>query len=231
MTPVPAIPAHPCIALIADMARSRELVPSQRPGVQRRFQDLVVFLNKTYKRSILSKFVITLGDEFQGLLNSGTPIPDLLWDIEQRFSDRRLRVGLGFGMLDTPLQKEAINIDGPALHFARAAIETAAEKRSFGGVFLGFGELDQVMNGIARILWFHRSKLTAQQFKIAELLRHGRTQSEAAQELRITRQAVSKQALASGWSAYAEAAAAWRILFERYVNPNLEKNYAKHRRQ
>jgi len=32
---------------------------------------------------------------------------------------------------------------------ARAAIQTAHEKRRYGGVFLGFGELDTVMNGLA----------------------------------------------------------------------------------
>lgn len=226
-----AIPNRPCIALIADMVKSRELTRTQRPAVQQRFKNLVVFLNKKYAKHILARFVITLGDEFQGLLRSATPIPDLLWDIDCRFSDRRLRVGLGFGLLDTPLQKEAVNIDGPALHFARAAIELAAEKRSYGGVFLGFADMDSILNGIARILSFHRSRLTSQQLKIAELLRQGRSQSEVARELQIFQQAVSKQVIAFGWLPYAEAESAWRILFERYVNPNLEKHYAKHRRQ
>jgi hypothetical protein len=226
-----SIPDRPCIALIADMVKSREVTRSQRPGVQQRFKELVVFLNKKYNQHILSKFVITLGDEFQGLLRSATPIPDLLWDLDCRFSDRRLRVGLGFGLLDTPLQKEAVNVDGPALHFARAAIEIAAEERSYGGVFLGFVDMDPVMNGIARILSFHRSRLTAQQLKIAELLRQGLSQSEAARDLEITQQAVSKQVIAFGWWPYTEAESAWRILFERCVNPNLEKKNAKYRRQ
>ena len=226
-----AIPNRPCIALIADMVKSRVLTRSQRPAVQHRFHELVVFLNKKYAKHILARFVITLGDEFQGLLRSATPVPDLLWDIDCRFSDRRLRVGLGFGLLDTPLQKEALNIDGPALHFARAAIELAAEKRSYGGVFLGFADMDTVLNGIARILSFHRSRLTAQQLKIAELLRQGRSQSDVARELQIFQQAVSKQVIAFGWWPYTEAESAWRFLFERYVNPNLEKHYAKHRRQ
>jgi hypothetical protein len=219
----PNLRAKPCIALIADMVKSREVPRMQRPGVQKSFKELVVYLNRRYLKSILSRFVITLGDEFQGLLSSGTPIPDLMWDLDQRFTERHLRVGVGFGVLDTPVQKEALNVDGPALHFARAAIQTAAEKRAFGGVFLGFGELDPVMNGIARILWFHRSTLTGQQLRIVEFLRRGRTQSEAAEELDITRQAISKQVVSTGWSAYTEAESAWRILLERYINPMIEK--------
>src|SRR6267143_115181 len=120
---------------------------------------------------------------------------------------------MGFGVLDTPIQKEAINVDGPALHMARAAIQTAHEKRCYGGVFLGFGELDTVMNGLARILWFQR-----------------RSQSEAADALKITRQAISKQVLAMGWLPYAEAEEAWRILLDRYINPMIEKRNVSHQR-
>src|SRR5260370_40908360 len=116
-------------APIADRVRSRELARIQRPKVQEKFKDFVGYLNRTYSRNILSRFVITLGDEFQGLLSSATPIPDLMWDIEHRFSDRNLSVGMGFGALHTPIQKEALNVDGPALHLARAAIQTAHDTR------------------------------------------------------------------------------------------------------
>jgi hypothetical protein len=224
----PTVRTKPCIALIADMVRSRELSRIQRPRVQEKFKDFVGYLNKTYSRNILSRFVITLGDEFQGLLSSATPIPDLMWDIEHRFSDRNLRVGMGFGALDTPVQREAINVDGPVLHFARAAIQTAREKRMYGGVFLGFGEVNAVMNGMARILWFHRSRLTKTQLRIAELLRKGKSQSDAAEELNITRQAISKQVVAMGWWPYVEAEDAWRVLLERYINPMIERRNVSH---
>src|SRR2546429_4837551 len=143
--------SEPCLALIGDMVGSRELLPSRRPKIQERFREFIQYLNKKYAKDILAKFVITLGDEFQGLLLSATPVPDLMWDIDQRFTDRDLRVGVGFGVLTTPIQEEAINVDGPALYNARAAIENARRKRSLGGVFFGFGEADQVMNGIAHL--------------------------------------------------------------------------------
>lgn len=225
-----SVRTKPCIALIADMVRSRELPRIQRPRVQEKFKDLVGYLNKAYSRNILSRFVITLGDEFQGLLSSATPLPDLMWDIEHRFLDRNLRVGIGLGALDTPVQREAINIDGPVLHFARAAIQTAHEKRWYGGVFLGFGELNSVMNGMARILWFQRSRYTQTQLRIAELLRAGKSQSEAAEELNISRQAISKQVVSMGWWPYAEAEVAWRLLLERYINPMIERRNVSHQR-
>ncbi len=86
------------------------------------------------------------------------------------------------------------------------------------------------MNGIARILWFHRSRLTKTQLRIAELLRQGQSQSDAAEELNITRQAISKQVVAMGWWPYAEAEQAWRVLLERYINPMIEKRNVSNQR-
>lgn len=214
---------EPCLALIGDMVSSRELPGNQRPEIQERFKAFIEYLNQTYDRHILSRFVITLGDEFQGLLLSATPIPDLMWDIEFRFSDRELRVGVGAGVLYTPIQKEAINVDGPALYNARSAIESAKSKRYLGGVFVGFGEMDSVMNGTARLLSFHRSRLTRQQLRIAQLMRSGLKQTEAAIKLRISPQAISKQVKSMGWIPYSEAEFGWRTFIEKWVNPTLEK--------
>src|ERR1700745_295555 len=115
-----ALRSEPCLALIGDMVGSRELLPSRRPKIQERFREFIQYLNKKAAKELLAKVVISLGDEFQGLLLSATPVPDLMWDIDQRFSDRDLRVGVGFGVLTTPIQKEALNVDGPAVCTRRA---------------------------------------------------------------------------------------------------------------
>ncbi len=167
----------PCLALIGDMVGSRELPRSRRPKIQERFKEFIQYLNKRFAKDILSRFVITLGDEFQGLLSSAAPIPDLMWDIEHRFSDRDLRVGVGFGVLYTPIPKEAINVDGPAL--------------------------------------------------FAELMRKGLTHMEAANQLKISRQAITKQVRSMGWGAYTEAELAWRAFIEKWVTPTIEKKRAK----
>src|SRR5438876_12189198 len=62
---------------------------------------------------------------------------------------------------------------------ATTYIYTLSLHDAFRSVFFGFGEADQVMNGIAHLLSFHRSELTQQQLRIAELMREGRTQLEA----------------------------------------------------
>lgn len=207
------------IAVIADMVRSRELPSARRGLVQKHFQDLVRGLNREYRAAIAAKFSITLGDEFQGLLHAASVLPDLIWRLEEDFADRDLRVGVGIGSLDTPLQSYAINIDGPALHAAREAIELAAKGDILGGVFRGFGTLDEVLTGMSTLLRFQRSSWTKSQRNIANLLRQGKMQSQVAAHLRVSRQLVSKQVAALGWKAYAAGENAWRIILRDYVDP------------
>jgi SatD family (SatD) len=216
----------PCIAIIVDMVKSRDLSGKERPGVQERFQALVKHLNKHYAQHILSEFVITLGDEFQGLMRSGDCVPRIIWDLEDNFPDRALRSGIGFGPLYTPAPKLAINVDGPCLHKARSAIEKAKRDSLLGGVFDGFGALDTILNGLARLLWFHRSSLTEQQRAIFRLLRDGATQLEVANTLQAFPQVVSKQVKAAGWQPYLEGESAWGALFETYVQ-SMIGTYAK----
>lgn len=207
---------EPCIALIADMVKSRELSRARRPEVQLSFTDFIGDLNQKYKRALVARFVVTLGDEFQGLLWDASILPDLLWDMHYKFQMRSLRVGIGFGMIDTPIGRHAINVDGPALHHARNAIDIAKKEKLLGGVFFGFGEgNDSAFNGYARLLQYHRSRLKKQQRKVFELLRQSLTQTAAASELNISRQAVSMYAAAAGWEAYREGEIGWRALLSQ----------------
>jgi hypothetical protein len=204
---------EPCIALIADMVKSRELSRVQRPKVQLNFSEFVAYLNHKYKKAILARFVITLGDEFQGLISDACIIPDLLWDMDYKFETRLLRAGVGFGAIDTPIGRDAINIDGPALHKAREAIEVSRKEKLLGGVFVGFGEpYDSAFNGFARLLHRHRSRLKRQQRRVIEQLRQSQTQSAVADQMGVSRQAVSLYAGAAGWEAYREGENGWRAL-------------------
>lgn len=201
------------------MVKSRDVAISQRPKTQKKFAALVETLNERYSSQILSRCVITLGDEFQGLFHESNMIPDIIWDIEEGFSDPIIRLGFGFGMLHTPVQETAINVDGPTLHNARAAIERAKKDQRLGGMFVGFLDLDGVLNGVSQPLWLQRSRWTSQQRNIVSRLRKGMTQSEVADSLRISRQAVSKHANAAGWGAYLEGEAAFREILRKYIDP------------
>lgn len=209
------------IAVIADVVGSRNIERSQRRALQRRLTNLMASFNRDFRAAIASKFVITLGDEFQSLLQRASVIPDLIWRLEEEFPTIEFRVSFGFGTLDTTLPGYAINLDGPALHAAREAIEEAKKKNALGGIFLGLGDLDEVLNGIARLLWFNRSHWTLAQRKIANLLRKGLSQTQVAKKLKVRKQVVSKQVLASGYVQYKAAEDSWRAILEKWVDPLL----------
>src|SRR5215469_1696515 len=127
------------IAVIADMVQSRALTAEQRRAVQLAFATFLKNVNTEFRKAVQARFVVTLGDECQGILHDAIALPDLLWRFDE-FESRQLRTGIGRGVLYTPVGRDAINIDGPVMHRARAAIERAKNDRLLGGVFEGFGE-------------------------------------------------------------------------------------------
>ena len=195
------------------MVSSRSLSPSRRSRVQEDFTELMAYLNRIFRPHLRAKFVVTLGDEFQALLHHPAIVPELIWTLEQRFTARPLRVGFGFGKIHTSIKEYAINVDGPALHNARASIECAKRRKLLGGVFTGFGRaLDPALNGFARLLYHQRKTWPAQQRAVVARMHEGQKGTDIAKSLGITKQAVSRYASLAGWDAYMEAEDGWRAL-------------------
>lgn len=179
----------PCVAVIADLVRSRRLAPSHRSATQSTLEKILEEVNKAHGKEILAKFLVTVGDEFQGLLRDPTVLPDILWTIDRALAGVGLRVGVGFGTLDTELKEYALGMDGPAWHCAREAIESAKATRREGGVFVGFGPThDAVLNGFARLHHHLRNSMSDRQMGILDHLRRGATQVEVSRLLGVSRQ-------------------------------------------
>lgn len=226
-----AIDGRECVAVIADMVQSRKLKSQQRRAVQLTFATFLKNINTEFRKAVVARFVVTLGDECQGILHDATALPDLLWRFDE-FESRQLRVGIGRGVLYTPVGRDAINIDGPALHRARAAIERAKKDQLLGGVFEGFGKHhDQLFNGFARLLHHHRLSLADQQREVVAHLRSGLNQTQTAEKMGITKQAVSLYAAHAGWEAYSEGEQAFKtalgLLLETQTGEKREA--ARHR--
>jgi hypothetical protein len=214
------------VAVIADMVQSRELKSHQRRATQLAFTTFLKDINTEFHNAVLARFVVTIGDECQGILHKATALPDLLWRFDD-FKSRQLRVGIGRGVLYTPVGRDAINIDGPALHRARAAIDHAKKDQLLGGVFDGFGEdHDAVFNGFARLLHHHRSNLSDQQSEVVAHLRSGLNQTQTAEKMRVTKQAVSLYAARAGWEAYSEGEQAFKTALRL-----LESTQSRHKHE
>lgn len=188
------------VAWIADLVGSRELPSADRATVQRRLHAMMPTLDAVAGTSLVAGFVVTTGDEFQGLLASTAPLPRLLWEVGVRFDGPAVRVGIGTGPLSTEVRNDrAIGMDGPAFHHARAAITDSETFADDAPVFRGFGDLlDRTLDGLARALHDRRRGWTARQREVAIELRAGRSQAAIADTLGISQQAVSKHAAAAG---------------------------------
>ena len=199
-----------CIALIADLVRSRAFSAEKRSALQETLHVTLASLNQRYGDAILSRIVVTTGDEFQALLRTAAVLPDLVWDLEEQLPVR-VRIGVGLGPLSTKLQEDAIGMDGPAWHAARAAILAAKERKRLGGVFLGFGvPNDDILNGLARLLHHFRQRLTLKQRATLGRLRMAHRQSTLAKEWNLSKQAIHERVKALKWEVYEEGERAWR---------------------
>lgn len=211
-------PRPPVFAVLGDIVRSQRLEPQERAELQRELEDLMRGINERYQTSVLGAFLMTLGDEFQGLLGAPGVVPDIVQDIRERLPRTRFRIVVSFGELTTDLKPVALGTDGPAWHAARDLLEGWRAAKRDGVAFTGFGGDDVVLNGIAGLMAHHWSHLETSQREIGTALRHHEgLRKEAASEMGISQQALSNRAQSAGWREYEAGMLAWRTVLERHT--------------
>jgi hypothetical protein len=205
------------VAVIGDVVQSRQLEPEQRARVQADLDGLMSRINDRYRDAVLADFLITLGDEFQGLVRRPEAIPDIVQDLREQLPRTRFRIAVSFGQLTTPLKPVALGTDGPAWHAARALLDDWLKSKRDGVGFVGFGGDDVVLNALAGLLTFHWTHLEDSQREILTTLRGGeQKRKDVAAQLGISQQNLSNRAQAAGWREYSAGMQAWRELLERH---------------
>lgn len=100
-------------AIIGDIIASKTI--SNRSEVQNHLKRILDQVNEEYKSNIASRFSITLGDEFQGLLHSAAHLFELLDTIQFQLYPTKIRFGIGVGDMNTEIiQETSMGSDGPA---------------------------------------------------------------------------------------------------------------------
>ncbi len=205
------------IAIKFDIVHSRKI--KNRSLVQEKLFNAVSTVNSQFADAIRSEFVVTHGDEVQGLL--GVFGASKIIYIIERFIDAlrpdEVRFGVGFGALATRLQPYAIGMDGRVWHQAKAAIETAATKHA-PIQFSGFGKMDDdIINALANMLLFIRSRWTKEQLDVVALLETNKTQVAIAKQLGVSEAAISKRLSAAGWHYYRDGREALGLLLQESI--------------
>ncbi len=178
-------------AIIGDIRHSRQL--PRRGAVQKRFAGSIEKINREFRKDIASSFLITLGDEFQGLLVSPAESYRLVRRFQELMDPVAFSFGVGVGTLSTPLEKQAVGMDGEAFHRARAALEKAKKSRRQLLCSFDSPTLDLV-NALIGLLDDRWHRLTDRQKQIRRLLGELPGQKEVGRRLRISQPAVSRVA-------------------------------------
>ena len=114
-------------AIIGDIKRSKKI--ENRCEIQEKLKKILDNVNSIYNNDISAKFLITLGDEFQGLLEITAPILEIIKYIQREIYPIKLRFGVGIGNVSTLINHEAaIGADGLAFYAAREMIEFLREQ-------------------------------------------------------------------------------------------------------
>ena len=205
---------QPYIAIIGDIKGSKAI--QNRKEVQENLTMVLNEINDHYSDDIASRFMITLGDEFQGLLLNGTSVMKIITRIEGRLDPVKLRFGIGVGEITTKINPYmAIGADGPGYHKARVAIEYLKEneKRKQSSVsdirleVEGENQEPQMfINTIFGFMTALKASWTNRQREITQdMLEHRDNQTETAKRLNIKQPTVSKVLVTGNYYAYEEA--------------------------
>jgi hypothetical protein len=121
----------PYIAVIGDIRESQKI--ADRNPVQVKLNSILADINKRYKEDVASKFMITLGDEFQGLLRAGDHITEIIEKIEMVMHPVKVCFGIGVGRITTNIDPDlSLRTGVPAYYNARKMInelKTAGKKK------------------------------------------------------------------------------------------------------
>lgn len=189
------------VAIIGDIVDSKKII--NREVTQKKFKNILAEINLKYSNDIASKFTITLGDEFQGLLKNRKNIMNIIYEIEMAMEPLELRFGIGIGDISTELNfSNSFEIDGPAYHRARKTIKEVESKESqytepHSNIMICSEdeniEIDELLNSILSVCTALKSKWTDRQKEIIyAYLSNEENQYQTAKVLNIGQPSVNK---------------------------------------
>lgn len=198
------------VAIIGDIIHSKS-IPDRR-NIQIQLKDVLDQINTEFNQEVSAKFIITLGDEFQGLLSSASNILQIIDRIQFEMFPVRIRFGIGIGNIETEIIKDmAIGADGPAYHYAREMmnyIKICERGKMFGSTNIMLKadahlDLITLINSSLQLCSYLERNWTDKQRTLLKLIiLENKNQKEAAIELGIEQSSVQRRLKAAGYYDY-----------------------------
>lgn len=200
--------------IIGDIIDSKKI--TNRQQAQSQFKDVLTEINTKYADEIASKFTITLGDEFQGLLKKRKNILNIIFEIEMAMAPIEIRFGVGIGEVSTEIELEySTEMDGTSYHRARAMIEALENSerqhlRRASNILIASqqenAEIDGLLNSILSVCTALKSNWTLKQREIIQAyLLNGESQIKAAEKLGLAQSSVSRGLSTANFASYKAA--------------------------
>lgn len=202
------------VAVIGDIIQSKKI--KNRYEVQNKLNEILNVINNKYQEDIASNFMITLGDEFQGLLKKGGNAINIISEIEAEMYPVQIRFGIGIGIIETDINPDIpLGADGPAYHNARKMIEKLKDNKSRKKIpntnimilsDNGNTDTDILLNTILSLCSTMKSKWTERQREVIfDCVVNGDNQIRVAERLGISQSSVQKSLSNSGYYSYKNA--------------------------
>lgn len=202
------------IAIIGDIKDSKKL--SDRSEIQKKLSCTLKNINQIYRDGIVAKFTITLGDEFQGLLEEWDHILDIIKYIQKEMYPVKLRFGIGIGEISTDIVYEAaIGADGPAYYAARKMIEELREqerrlKKQASDIQITCYNMEcfdvkEINTILALMKTIEDSWSEKQRFTIWDMAENGGSQGQCAERMNTTQSTVARRLADGNYIIYEDA--------------------------
>lgn len=198
------------VAIIGDIIDSKNI--ENRNKIQEKLNKILNKVNQDYEGYIVSKWTITLGDEFQVLLKPNLEIFKMLDYISYEMEDINIRFGIGLGEIYTDINHEvSLGSDGPAYWNARDAIEFIHNNNNYGKSKISFksdDKNDDIINNLIYYTDWMKENWTSTQKQVLNTLLKNNIyednfkQRPLARELGISESAISRRISSSGIRLY-----------------------------
>ncbi|MCD6422562.1 MAG: hypothetical protein J7L42_00380 [Elusimicrobia bacterium] len=178
------------VALTGDVVASRKI--SYRSRFQQKLLKVIEKINKEFKKVLVVKFAITVGDEFQGLLNSLETSYEIVKEFHQNLFPVKLTFGVGAGRISTAIRKRTSEMDGECFVFSRKALEQAKKLKQSVVYITGKKDRDIAVNTIISLIDTIKSNWKEIHYRRVFRYQCLGTLEEVAKKEKVSKQVISK---------------------------------------
>jgi len=178
------------VVIIADVRGSRKMARDERYEGQLYLKSAIIQVNENFAHLIEAPFMITRGDEFQGILLDLEHAFNTMLEFERLLFPLQLRYGIGKGVIQKMGSKIPIEMDGPAFHRATEALNQVKKKKQFFLCKTDNNQADLLINTVLSLMCAIKSRWNEVTFNRYWKYKEQGTFERVAQQENVTPQAI-----------------------------------------